>query len=124
MVCALLFAAALVAGRVSAESLPQFPGEGGQSAASAAALSAAFAADSAARSAALLAQNPNGPCSALLAQNAASAASSAAAAAAAAGEFFFNERRLQIGLSKKSKVHLAKPPCGSFRCSLISREGI
>ena len=56
MVCALLFAAALVAGRVSAESLPQFPGEGGQSAASAAASSAAFAADSAARSAALLSE--------------------------------------------------------------------
>ena len=86
LVCALLFAASLVAtGR--AQSLPAFPGEGGQSAASAAASSAAFAADNASRSAALLSQNPSGPCSGVLAQNAAFAASSAAAAAAAAGEF-------------------------------------
>lgn len=93
LVCALLFAASLVAaGRggavvVSAQSLPTFPGEGGQSAASAASSSAAFAADNAARSATLLAQNPSGPCSVALAQNAAFAASSAAAAAAAAGKF-------------------------------------
>ena len=73
--------------KFSAQSLPTFPGEGGQSAASAASSSAAFAADNAARSATLLAQNPSGPCSVALAQNAAFAASSAAAAAAAAGKF-------------------------------------
>lgn len=103
LVCAMLFAAtALVAGplAVSAD-LPQFPGEGGQSAASAAASSAAFAADNAARSASLLAQNPGGPCSAALAQNAAYSASSAAAAAAAAGKFVERAMRSRFGRSKK-----------------------
>ena len=64
--------------------------------------SAAFAADNAARSAALLAQNPGGPCSAYLAQNAAYAASSAAAAAAAAGESR-EKREREIGRSKKTE---------------------
>lgn len=113
LVCAMLFAATFVAGRgvgvVSAQSLPQFPGEGGQSAASAAASSAAFAADNAARSAALLAQNPGGPCSAYLAQNAAYAASSAAAAAAAAGEFFLFLEIERIGRFKKERTVGALP---------------
>lgn len=126
LVCALLFAATLVAGplAVSADaSLPQFPGEGCQSAASAAASSAAFAADNAARSAALLAQNPAGPCSAALAQNAAYAASSAAAAAAAAGESDEKRSRSRFGRSKKkAKRSLAKPRSEFLLLSFVAQK--
>ena len=129
LVCAMLFAATFVAGRgvVSAQSLPQFPGEGGQSAASAAASSAAFAADNAARSAALLAQNPGGPCSAYLAQNAAYAASSAAAAAAAAGEVFVLRKegdRAHWSFQENDSAPCHKATCGFVRCSPLSPESV